>query len=90
MLRVIRQLLSVPKFNPMKLFSDNRSVAGVNMGHLDGEAAMLAEELRAVLELYEAGVVKPQVDAVVPFSESAVALRRLQEGKNVGKVVLVP
>jgi NADPH:quinone reductase-like Zn-dependent oxidoreductase len=90
MLHVLRQILRVPKFSPMKLLSDNRTVAGVNMGHLFGETAMLAEEMRAIGELYEAGVVKPLLDLVVPFSEAGVGLRRLQEAKNVGKVVLVP
>ncbi len=90
LLRVLPQLMSVPKFNPMRLMSDNRSVAGINMGHFDFAAEMFDDELRAVIGLYEKGIVKPVIDTVVPFSEMAVAMGRLDDGKNVGKIVLVP
>ena len=90
LLHVIRQLMRVPKFSPMRLLSDNRSVAGVNMGHFGFDAAMFGEDLRAVIELYDKGIVKPVIDAVVPFSEMTTALGRLRDGKNVGKVVLIP
>ncbi len=86
---VLRQLRSVPRFNPLSLMSDNRSVAGVNLGHLSGEE-LLPQEMAAVLRLYERGVVKPRVDATVPLVDAVEGLRRLQDGKNVGKVVLVP
>ena len=91
LLRVLAQLRAVPKFNPMKLFNHNRAVAGVNTLHLyDKLPSLLAEQLGAVIRLYEQGTVKPVIDQVVSFANAPAAFRRLQEGKNVGKVVLVP
>ena len=90
MLRVLGQLWRVPKFSPLKLMSDNRVVAGVNVGHLDADQAVLHQALKAIIELYKSGAVKPVIDAVVPFSQAASGLERLRDGKNVGKVVLVP
>ena len=90
LLRVLGQLWRVPKFSPLKLMSDNRVVAGVNVGHLDADQAVLHQALNAIIELYKSGAVKPVIDAVVPFSQAASGLERLRDGKNVGKVVLVP
>lgn len=90
LLRVLGQLRSVPRFNPMKLMSQNRSVAGVNIGRMLSAMNVLAHELREVIRLYEQGAVKPRVDAAIRFAEAQSAFQRMQEGKNVGKIVLVP
>jgi NADPH:quinone reductase-like Zn-dependent oxidoreductase len=88
--KVIPQVLGQPRFAPMTLMGDNRSVSGVNMGHLWDEAALLRDELTALLALYEAGRIRPHVDRVFPFVQAAEAHRYIQDRKNVGKVVLVP
>jgi NADPH:quinone reductase-like Zn-dependent oxidoreductase len=87
---VLRQIVSVPKFSPMKLMNDNRSVAGVNMGHLFGEVELLRGEMQALIELYQQGKIKPHVSKSFPFSKVAEAHAELEQGKNVGKVVLTP
>jgi NADPH:quinone reductase-like Zn-dependent oxidoreductase len=91
MLRVLGQLRSVPKFDVMKMMSQNRSVAGVNTLHLfDKVPALMLGDLQAVIKLYDGGAIKPIIDQVVPFAKAPDAFRRLQEGKNVGKVLLAP
>ena len=88
--RLARQVAAVPLFTPLGLMDHNRTVSGVNVGHLWGETALLREELEAVLDLWRAGAIRPRVDEAVPFAEAARAHRRLSERRNVGKVVLVP
>lgn len=90
LLHMAKEAVGIPLFTPMGLMNDNRSVAGVNMGHLWGETELLNEEMRALLALYEAGKIKPYIDTVFPFEQAADAHRRLTERKNIGKVVLVP
>jgi len=90
LLHVAREALSIPRFSPLALMSDNRSVAGVNIGHLWGEREMMMEEVAALLDLYRKGAIRPQVDRVFPFDRAAEAHRRIQERKNVGKVLLAP
>lgn len=91
LLRVLSQLRAIPKFNPMKLFNHNRAVAGVNTLHLYNRVpALLPEQLGAVIKLYEQGVIRPVIDQTVPFANAPLAFKRLQEGKNIGKVLLVP
>ncbi|HTP51963.1 MAG TPA: zinc-binding dehydrogenase [Anaeromyxobacteraceae bacterium] len=88
--RILWQLARIPRFSPLRLVNDNRAVAGVHPGALWGEIELMGEELRAVLELFEQGRVHPRVDSVFPFARAADAHRRIQERKNVGKVLLVP
>jgi NADPH:quinone reductase-like Zn-dependent oxidoreductase len=68
----------------------NRTVSGVNIGHLWGQVGTLREELQAVLALWEQGTVKPRIDTTYPFADAATAHRRILQRQNTGKVVLVP
>ncbi len=89
-LRVAAQMVQVPLFNPISLMNQNRSVAGVNVGHLWHRRDLLGEELAALMELYAAGAIRPRVSATFPLERAAEAHRQLQERRNVGKVLLVP
>jgi len=88
--RVLFELLRMPRFSPLALMTDNRAVAGVFLGDLFSEAEAMGEALRAVLDLYRSGEVRPRVDSVYPLERAAEAHRRIQDRKNVGKVVLSP
>jgi NADPH:quinone reductase-like Zn-dependent oxidoreductase len=84
------QLAGVPLLTPVGLMNHNRTVSGVNIGHLWGQVAMLREELQAILALWDAGSIKPHVDASYPFTEAAAAHQRILQRQNIGKVLLVP
>jgi synaptic vesicle membrane protein VAT-1 len=86
--RVAAQALATPLLTP--LMAHNRTVSGVHLGRLWGNAASLREEFQAVLALWEAGRIKPRIDAAYPFTEAAAAHRRILRRQNVGKVVLTP
>jgi NADPH:quinone reductase-like Zn-dependent oxidoreductase len=88
--RLAGQVPGVPLLTPFGLMNLNRTVSGVNLGHLWERADLLREELAALLDLWRAGAVRPRIDGVYPFTEAAAAHRRLSERRNVGKVILVP
>ena len=88
--RLIKQVTGVPILTPLGLMDHNRTVSGVNLGHLWDRADLLREELAALVGLWHAGAIKPRIDGVYPFTEAAAAHRRLTERRNVGKVVLIP
>jgi NADPH:quinone reductase-like Zn-dependent oxidoreductase len=90
MTRALGQIVRQPLFNCMALMNDNRGVAGVNMGHLWGDVALITREITALVALYEAGKIKPHIGGVFPFSRVKEAHGELEQGKTVGKVVLVP
>jgi synaptic vesicle membrane protein VAT-1 len=88
--QLIKAALGIPLYTPLGLMNDNKLVAGVNMGHLWDETELLRKEMHAILRLYDDGVVRPVVDSTFPFERAADAHRRIEERKNVGKVLLIP
>jgi NADPH:quinone reductase-like Zn-dependent oxidoreductase len=80
----------LPHFSPMEMMNDNRAVAGVNIGHLWREEAMIASEMAALIDLLRRGAIQPRIDSTYPFDRANEAHRRIQERRNVGKVLLVP
>jgi NADPH:quinone reductase-like Zn-dependent oxidoreductase len=90
LLNVVRNFVRTPFWSPIGLMNENKGVVGVNMGHLWGETELLRGELEALLALYREKKIKPTVDSTFKFDQAADAHRRMQERKNVGKIVLVP
>ncbi len=89
LLAALWQLLRFPRFGPLALMSDNRAVAGVNIGHLWDRDAMMRPQIAALLRYAAEGRIKPRVDRAFGLADAAAAHRYIQERKNVGKVVLV-
>jgi synaptic vesicle membrane protein VAT-1 len=88
--RLVSQMAGIPLLTPLGLMNHNRTISGVNVGHLWGQVAILREELQAVLTLWDKGSVKPLIDRTYTFTEAATAHRRLLQHQNTGKVVLKP
>jgi NADPH:quinone reductase-like Zn-dependent oxidoreductase len=90
MLHALGQVLRVKKWSPLTLMNDNKTVTGVNVGHLFGHPEILGPQLQALLALYEAGLIRPHVDRSFRFEEAAAAHHYIHDRKAVGKVLLVP
>ena len=67
--RLVSQVAGIPLLTPLGLMNHNRTVSGVNIGHLWEQTATLREELQAVLVLWDQGKVKPLIDRTYPFAE---------------------
>jgi NADPH:quinone reductase-like Zn-dependent oxidoreductase len=91
-LAAIKAFLQIPwlKFSPLALMDANRAAVGVNLGHMWNETERLGAWMREILAWTAEGRVRPTVDCEVPFARAADAHHRIQDRKNVGKVVLVP
>ena len=91
-LSLLRMLRELPwfQFNPVALMNENKSVFGVNLGHMWDQVPRIEGWMHDLLELYEKGVVAPQVDASFTFEEAAAAHHYIQDRKNFGKVLLTP
>jgi NADPH:quinone reductase-like Zn-dependent oxidoreductase len=81
-------LARTPRFNPLKLASESKSVIGLNMLRLLDTKESLEEYVEPLVQWAEQGLIEPIVDAEFPLERAADAHRRLQDRKNVGKVVL--
>lgn len=90
LLKALRTVASVPRFNPFKMMGENKAVAGLNLGHLWHRLDLLRPEALELLRLYEAGAIKPHIDSTFPLERAAEAHARIEHGQNLGKVLLVP
>jgi NADPH:quinone reductase-like Zn-dependent oxidoreductase len=88
--QILKAVVRMPIFHPLKLLPDNKGIFGINLGRLWNERALLDRELRAVLQGFESGEFKAIVDVEVPFAEAPRAHQRIASRANFGKVVLVP
>jgi NADPH:quinone reductase-like Zn-dependent oxidoreductase len=86
--RALRVLAQMPRFNPVKLMSESKSVIGLNMLQLWDAKGSLDEWIDPLTEWVETGAVRPVVAARFPLEHGAEAHRYLHARENVGKVVL--
>lgn len=78
------------QFNPMTLMDQNKGAFGVNMGHMWDQVPRIRGWMSQILELYEQGVLVPQIAKSFSFDEAAAAHHYIQDRKNIGKVLLTP
>jgi NADPH:quinone reductase-like Zn-dependent oxidoreductase len=83
-------ILQSPLWSPMRLMNDNRAVMGLNLGRLFEEDAIVEPGLDAIAALAADGAIDPVIDEVFPFTRAAEAHLRIEQRRNVGKVILVP
>jgi len=84
-LRLGWQYLTRPRLDPLRMISANRSVMGFNLIWLWDWADVLP---RAYADLERLGRPAPRVGHTFAFSDAPAAMRLLQSGASVGKVVL--
>lgn len=89
-LRLVSTAVSMPSFGPISLMNKNRSVFGVNLGHMWDEQEKVSEWMSSILDGVKKGWIKPHVDKVFRFEEAGKAHLYMEERKNTGKVILVP
>ena len=79
-----------PRFNPIEMIGRNVGVFGFHLGLLRGKEHVGAEAFARLLEMVEAGRLRPVVAATFPLDAegAAAAHRYLHERRNIGKVLL--
>ncbi|MEJ2523534.1 MAG: zinc-binding dehydrogenase [Gammaproteobacteria bacterium] len=89
-LRIAAGWLRTPRFSPLTMTRDNKSVLAFNLSFMEEKADELGEGMRWILGEIAAGRLRPL--PVTPFSFEAVAEahRAIESGKTTGKLVLVP
>ncbi|XP_063540227.1 synaptic vesicle membrane protein VAT-1 homolog-like isoform X2 [Cydia strobilella] len=83
----------VDKVSPIKLFDENKSLAGLNLRHLlfqHGRAEYVRRAVDAVFQLWLDGKVKPLVDSTWALEDVGEAMQKMHDRKNIGKLVLDP
>jgi NADPH:quinone reductase-like Zn-dependent oxidoreductase len=87
-MRAVRVLAQAPRFRPVKLMRESKSVIGLNMLALWDQKQSLDEFVEPVRALLDEGRIRPVVAKEFRLDDGAEAHRYVHERKNVGKVVL--
>ncbi len=88
LLSMLRALVMVPFYTPLKLMNDNKAVMGVNLGHLWAYPELPRLWMKQIMNWYDEALFRPHIDRIIPFEQAVEAHHYLQERQNVGKVVL--
>ena len=87
---LVKTVLKMPRFHPVRLMNANKGVFGVNIGHMWSIEEKVRPWMQEIVKGVDEGWVKPHVDSVFPFNKVAEAHSYIEERRNIGKVVLVP
>lgn len=87
--KLIYDYLRTPRFNPLALTKDNRSVLAFNLSFMSEKAELLTRGLKNMLGWMAAGEIRPLETTSFPFEEAARAHQALESGNTTGKLVLV-
>ncbi len=77
-----------PRFNPMMMTMQNRSVLAFNLSYLFEKKDFLQEGMNLLLQWFAEGKVMPPKVKAFPFEEVAKAHRELESGQTIGKIAL--
>jgi NADPH:quinone reductase-like Zn-dependent oxidoreductase len=80
--------LRTPRFHPLRMAADNRSVLAFNLSYLFHEKEALSEAMVRLMAWLEAGRIRPLPTTTYPIEAVAEAHRALETGTTVGKLVL--
>ena len=86
--RAVRVLAQMPRFNPVKLMSESKSVIGLNMLGLWDAKGSLDEFIEPLARWVDQGSIRPVIAVTFPLEQGPEAHRYLHARENIGKVVL--
>ena len=80
--------LRTPRFNPLRMTGENRSVLAFNLSYLFDRVELLREAIERLLEDADAGRIAPPPILTWPLGAVRQAHRALESGTTVGKLIL--
>ncbi|CAB1080139.1 zinc-binding dehydrogenase [Alkalispirochaeta odontotermitis] len=86
--KLVFEYLRVPRFNPLNMTQDNKSLIAFNLSYLFHRQDLLAEAMADLIKWVEEGNIKAPALQEFPFEQVADAHRALESGQTVGKLIL--
>jgi len=87
-LKLVAQWLRIPRFNPLDLVDQNKSVIGFNLSFLFGKRELLRAGIEQLVRWLDEGRLQPPQVTTYPAAQVADAQRALESGQTTGKLVL--
>jgi NADPH:quinone reductase-like Zn-dependent oxidoreductase len=88
LLTALRTYFGMPRFNPIPMMTNSKSVIGLNMLTLWDHKGSLDEYIQPLTRWVDEGRLRPVVAEAFPLERGGDAHRMIIERRNVGKVVL--
>ncbi|HJL19137.1 MAG TPA: medium chain dehydrogenase/reductase family protein, partial [Sandaracinaceae bacterium LLY-WYZ-13_1] len=82
--------LRTPRFDPLDLTNQSKSVLAFNLSYLFDRMDLLADAMRDLLAWIEAGELQPPRTTCYALRDVADAHRHIESGASVGKLILKP
>ena len=82
--------LRTPRFNPLDMTNESRSVLAFNLSYLFDRIDLLHEALGQIIGWLEDGSIHPPAVTSYPLAEVARAHADIESGRTIGKLVLRP
>lgn len=86
--RLALDFLRTPRFNPLDLCNDNKSVLAFNLSYLFHKAELLHDGMERLMSWVEDGRIQAPPVKTFPLERVAEAHQALESGSTVGKLVL--
>ena len=84
----MKEIYSMPKYKPMDLMSNNKSVMGYHLGRFNGHEWKVQRSIKNLIKLVNDNDLHPVIDSKFSFEDAPKAHRHIQNRKNFGKVLL--
>lgn len=81
------------KVSPIKLYDENKSIAGFNLRKLlfnQDNHEYVRTLVETVFKLWEKKKIHPIIDSIFAFEDVADAMQKMHDRRNVGKIILDP
>lgn len=82
-------LWKTPRFSPLHLISDNKSIIGFNLSFLFDRDDLVSEGMNAILAGVGQKKLRPLPITPFPLARAGEAHRLIESGRSLGKIVLV-
>jgi NADPH:quinone reductase-like Zn-dependent oxidoreductase len=88
--KLIRDYLRSPRFNPLEMTSENKSLITFNLSFLFARQDLFTEGMQETMKWLAEGKLKPPKVTTYSLERVADAHRDLESGKTIGKLILLP
>ena len=84
----MKEMYSMPKYRPMDLMANNKTVMGYHLGRFKGHEWKIKRSTDNLVKLVNKHDLHPVIDSKFPYTKTPQAHRHIQNRKNFGKVLL--
>lgn len=88
--KLVKDFLRSPRFNPLDMTSQNKSLITFNLSFLFGKEELFQEAMRDLLQWHSQGLIRIPAIKSFKLEDVGLAHKELESGRTVGKLVLIP